>query len=137
MTPSLFSSLPEADRFLKRFDCLQPEEAAAADRAQVRAALAIAVEHSDYQILGICADSLEQGTQALLSYAEALGYTPEPQFDNLDGAVYIKFNPRSGLCYADGYTGHHRGVLVSCQADFSDGHSQMYGHLPLDLFASA
>ncbi|MEO1209644.1 MAG: DUF1824 family protein [Cyanobacteria bacterium J06638_20] len=134
MTTPSFSSLTDAERFLKQFDCLNPDEARAMDYAPIRAALAIATEQSDYQILGVCASSLDQGTQALLQYAQALGYTPEPQFEPVDGAVYIKFNPRTGLCYAKSYTGHHRGVLVSCQADFSDGHSQMYGHLPLDLF---
>lgn len=137
MTTSAFSSLADADRFLKQFDCLQPEEAKAADYNQIRAALAIAVERSDYQILGICAASLVEATQALVSYAKALGYAPEPRFGPVEGPTYIKFNPRSGLCYAEAYVGSHRGVLVSCQADFSDGHSQIYGHLPLDLFESA
>lgn len=134
MTTSSFASLADAERFLKQFDCLSSDEAQAVDYAPIRAALAIATEQSDYQMLGVCAGSLEQGWQALLSYAKALGYVPEPQFESMDGAVYIKFNPRSGLCYAKSYDGHHRGVLVSCQADFSDRHSQMYGHLPLDLF---
>jgi hypothetical protein len=134
MTTPSFSSLADAERFLKQFDCLNPDEAQAMDYAPIRAALAIATEQSDYQILGVCASSLDQGKQALLRYAQVLGYAPEPQFDPVDGAVYIKFNPRSGLCYAKSYTGNHRGVLVSCQADFNDGHNQMYGHLPLDLF---
>jgi len=136
MTTSSFASLADADRFLKQFDCLKPEEAQAADYTQIREALAIAVEHSDYQILGICAGSLAEGTQALMSYTQVLGTSPEPKFQAVEGAVYIKFNPRSGLCYAESYQGEHRGVLVSCQSDFSDGHSQMYGHLPLNLFES-
>ncbi len=101
----------------------------------IRQALILVVSQSDYQILGICADTDTEGIVALKSYAQALGY-PEPNLkDHIYGSVYIKYNPKSGLCYLDAYIGEHRGVLVSCQSA-SGGINQMFGHLPLDLFVS-
>jgi hypothetical protein len=120
---------------LKQFDCLKLTEAFDADL--VRRSLLWVAEQSDYQMLGICADSLEQGVATLAAYAEALGYQPNlalaPVAEEAAG-VYIKFNPNSDGCYASAYEGEHRGVLVSCQSAFEDGVNEMYGHLPLDLF---
>lgn len=128
----------DAHQFLLQFDCLTPDRAQAADRAQIRTALAQVTQQSDYQILGICADTLDDAKHALQTYATALGYNPPiDSLQPVEGPVYLKFNPRSGLCYADSYTGDHRGVLVSCQSAYEDGLNQMYGHLPLDVFASA
>ncbi len=102
----------------------------------IRQALLLVVSQSDYQILGICADTATPGILALKTYAQALGY-PEPNLNlaNIPGSVYIKYNPKTGLCYLDSYIGEHRGVLVSCQSA-SGGINQMFGHLPLDLFVS-
>ena len=98
-------------------------------------ALLVMAEETDYQMLGICADALAQGQQALESYAKALGYdTSQVSLAPIEGAVYIKFNSKSGGCYADSYIGQHRGVLVSCQSAYEGGPSGMFGHLPLDLF---
>lgn len=129
-------SLAEADLFLKQFSRLNPEPSLVSDRGQIQAALHQVVAHSDYQILGICADSLAQAQEALGAYGAALGYSPVFDGPALEGSVYLKFNPRSGLCYVDGYSGEYRGVLVSCQSADADGINQMYGHLPLDLFAA-
>lgn len=129
-------SLANADRLLKQFDCLTPERAQQIDRHQLQDALRRVAEHSDYQMLGVCADSLAQAQAALQAYALALGYAPEVLLESLEGPVYLKFNSRSGRCYADTYVGEHRGVLVSCQSADTDGLNQMYGHLPLDLFAT-
>lgn len=104
------------------------------DRSLLRRALLLVTQASDYQILGICAETLTQGIQALETYAAALKYSPEPDLPEIETAVYIKFNPRSGLCYASSYSGSHRGVLVSCQSDDDAGVNEMFGHLPLDLF---
>ncbi len=108
----------------------------ALDREQLQQALLQVANHSDYQMLGICADSFAQGRQALETYAAALGYTQIPIPEPIDGPVYIKFNPRSGGCYVDSYVGSHRGVLVSCQSAEEPGINEMYGHLPLDLFSA-
>ncbi|MBD2461291.1 DUF1824 family protein [Oscillatoria sp. FACHB-1407] len=133
MTSSL--SLEAAHQLLKQFDCTRPNPALTNDYGQLQDALRTVAQHSDYQILGICADTLAQGVVALEGYITALGYDYEPQLNSMDGVVYIKFNPKSGLCYASPYEGHHRGVLVSCQSAYADGVNETYGHLPLDLFA--
>lgn len=128
----------DADQFLRQFDCLTPEAANSADGEKIRLALKQVAEQSDYQILGICAGSFAEATQALQGYATALGYVPSLEtLQPLEGSVYLKFNPRTGLCYIDTYTGEYRGVLVSCQSAEGEGVNQMYGHLPLDLFNQA
>lgn len=136
-------TLADAHRFLKQFDCITPGDStidgipmadSQAHRLQTRQALLTVAHHSDYQMFGVCADSLEQGRNALEHYTKALGYLPELNFNPIVGEVYLKFNPKSGLCYADQYAGDRRGVLVSCQSADADGLNEIYGHLPLDLF---
>lgn len=129
------TSLPETRQFLMQFDCLHGETISPEQRDRIRQALLTVAQHSDYQIFGVCADSLDQGKAALQQYTNALGYAPELNFPPIEGSVYLKFNPKSGLCYADSYTGEHRGVLVSYQSADEDGVNEMFGHLPLDLFA--
>lgn len=128
-------TIPEAQTLLKNYNCtssrpLDSEE----KKSLLREALLLLASLSDYQMVGVCADSAEQGILALESYLTALGYETDFNLDAIAGAVYIKFNPKTGLCYIDGYTGNHRGVLVSCQSSQPDGINEMYGHLPLDLF---
>lgn len=139
-------TLEQAHNHLKQFDCVEqtphnkrddikpPSSDASLERKQLQQALLQVANHSDYQMLGICADSFAQGRQALETYATALGYTQIPALEPIAGPVYIKFNPRSGGCYVDSYVGVHRGVLVSCQSAEDSGINEMYGHLPLDLF---
>ncbi|MDX2216598.1 MAG: DUF1824 family protein [Oculatellaceae cyanobacterium bins.114] len=129
-------TLESAHHLLKQFDCVKQNaiEDTTSHRAQLQAALKTVAHHSDYQILGICADTLTQGITTLKSYTTALGYDYQPQLNPVEGAVYIKFNPKTGLCYANPYEGHYRGVLVSCQSAYADGVNDIYGHLPLDLF---
>lgn len=128
-------SLEAACQLLRQVDCLHP--AAVIDRTALQQALQLVAQASDYQILGICADTLTQGVAALQAYAAVLGYEPNLDLAAVEGAVYIKFNPKSGLCYADTYQGNHRGVLVSCQSAYDSGINEMFGHLPLGLFAEA
>ncbi|MBE9126330.1 MULTISPECIES: DUF1824 family protein [unclassified Coleofasciculus] len=131
-------TIQEAQEVLKPFNCLESQPAISeSEKARIRQALLLLSEHSDYQILGICADTTAQGVSALATYAEALGYQPNFDLTPIDGSVYIKFNPNTGLCYIDSYTGDHRGVLVSCQSSFEGGINEMYGHLPLNLFKSS
>ncbi|HEY9640702.1 MAG TPA: DUF1824 family protein, partial [Coleofasciculaceae cyanobacterium] len=101
---------------------------------RLRQALLLVVDQSDYQILGICSATFAQGCQALRAYAQALGYPLSSNLQAIDGAIYIKFNPRLESCYVDAYNGAYRGVLVACQSDNAAGINEMYGHLPLDLF---
>ncbi|NER21618.1 MAG: DUF1824 family protein [Symploca sp. SIO1C2] len=129
------TTIQEAQELLKPFNCIENKSIdSEAEKALIRQAILLLTQHSDYQILGICADTVAQGLSALKTYSEALGYQPNLDLTPIDGSVYIKYNPNSGLCYLDSYTGTHRGVLVSCQSAYENGINDMYGHLPLDLF---
>ncbi|WP_431658828.1 DUF1824 family protein [Pantanalinema rosaneae] len=127
--------LAEAQSVLRRFTCLDrlaPEMIP--DRALTRQALLLVAHHSDYQIFGICADSVEQATTALHRYLAGLGYEESPTVPPLAGIVYVKYNPKTGRCHTDAYIGQHRGVLVSCQSAYDGDVNETFGHLPLDLF---
>ena len=131
-------TLEQAHILLKRFDCLKPQTTAtSAEREQLQQALQLVASHSDYQMLGVCANTFQEGYQALLTYATALGYTAKFELEPIDGAVYLKFNPKAASCYVNVYLGEHRGVLVSCQSADAEGVNEMYGHLPLDLFIAS
>lgn len=127
--------LANACELLRPINCLHPQSMP--DRSLVRAAVHQVAAASDYQILGICADTIAQGIQALKTYSAALGYQPSLDLAAIEGVVYIKFNPKSALCYADRYSGEYRGVLISCQSAYESGLNEMFGHLPLDLFEGA
>jgi hypothetical protein len=125
----------EATQLLRRFTCLDslaPDQIP--DHASIREALMIVADQSDYQILGICADHLEQGKAVLNSYIQALGYQFVPDVPVVAGAVYIKYNPKLRRCHSDVYRGSHRGVLVSCQSADEADVNETFGHLPLNLF---
>jgi hypothetical protein len=91
-------------------------------------------DHSDYQILGVCADTAEQAIAALHTYLQAFGLTDLPVPAAIAGVVYLKYNPKTGLCYLKPYEGEHRGVLVSCQSAYDGDVNETFGHFPLDLF---
>ncbi|MBD2608571.1 DUF1824 family protein [Scytonema hofmannii FACHB-248] len=128
-------TVSEAKKILNKFNCLdiapviKPSE-----KVLIRQALLLLTSLSDYQILGICADTEEEGMLATKTYSQALGYEVPSNLPPIEGPVYIKLNGKNGLCYLDSYAGHHRGVLVSCQSYNEGGINEMYGHLPLDLF---
>lgn len=131
-------TVQEAQKILEDFSCvdtkpvnLEPE------KALLRQALLLLTSSSDYQNLGICADTAEQGFLALATYLKALGY--EANFDRDDitssvSPVYIKFNTQRESYYLDSYIGKYRGVLVTCQSSQNESINGTYGHLPLDLF---
>jgi hypothetical protein len=126
------STLATAQTLLRQFTVAPT--AAEQNHQLVQQALQLVVEHSDYQILGICADSLATAIVALHTYLTALSYeivTPEA---SIKGAVYVKYNPLTGLCYATPYFGSDRGVLVSCQSAYAGEVNETFGHLPLNLF---
>lgn len=130
-------TVQDAQALLKPFNCIENKSInSESEKALIQQALLLLAKHSDYQILGICADTIKQGLLALKTYAEVLGYQPPLQLEAIEGSIYLKFNPKSGLCYLDSYTGTHRGVLVSYQSAYEGGMNEMYGHLPLDLFIS-
>lgn len=128
-------SLEAAIALLRQFLCvdrLPPEQIPA--NSLVQQALHQVREHSDYQIFGICADSTTVAIAALHSYLAALDYAERPTTEAIAGPVYLKFNPQTGRCHLDTYTGDHRGVLVSCQSADDGDVQETFGHLPLDLF---
>lgn len=128
-------TITAAQKLLKPFNCLDPKSInSESEKALIRQALLLLTEHSDYQILGICAATTAQGLLALTTYATAFGYQPNCNLATVDGAIYLKFNPNTGLCYLDSYTGVYRGVLVSFQSSEEGDINDMYGHFPLDLF---
>lgn len=125
----------QAQNLLKPFNCLEPKSVnSESEKALIREAILLLAKHSDYQILGICADTAAQGLLALKTYSQALGYEPTLDLGAVDGSIYIKFNPTTGLCYLESYTGTYRGVLVSYQSSHAGEINEMYGHFPLDLF---
>jgi hypothetical protein len=128
-------TVQDAKKVLNKFNCLdiapvlKPSE-----KASICKALIYITKLSDYQILGICADTAQEGILAMKTYSHAFGYEAPSDLPAIEGPVYIKLNGKNGLCYIDSYSGHHRGVLVSCQSYQQGGINEMYGHLPLDLF---
>jgi len=125
-------TLEAAQDVLRQFLCV--ERSATSEASLVRQALLFVAAHSDYQILGICADTIEQAAIALKAYLTALGYEATPEVAAVEGSVYVKFNPRSDRCHVAPYIGTHRGVLVSCQSAYDGDINETFGHLPLDLF---
>jgi Domain of unknown function (DUF1824) len=130
---SLASDSPAIEGAARLTEIL-PDEDALYSFDRLRQALELVARHSEYQILGICAQNAAEGLQALNEYSQALGYEPPRDLESIEGSVYIKFNPNIGLRYMSVYEGKERGVLVSCQSPNSDGINEMYGHLPLNLF---
>ncbi len=109
------------------------------DRTQISDALQILTQAVDYHIFGVCADQQLVGLQSLQNYAQHFGYALTAalmqKLPSINGAVYLKFNPRSQRLYIDAYSGTYRGVLISFQSDVTEGYSGTHGHFPLDLFA--
>ncbi|MBD2037938.1 DUF1824 family protein [Leptolyngbya sp. FACHB-321] len=127
-------TLDAAQGILNQFVCLDRSPAVMPQAPLVRQAILLVAAHSDYQILGICADTIAQAMIALKRYLIALGYETMPEVPTLDGAVYVKFNPNRNGCHVAPYNGNHRGVLISCQSAYDGGVNETFGHLPLDLF---
>ncbi len=128
-------TIQEAKKILNKFNCLDIAPAIKqSEKSIIREALLLFASLSDYQILGICADTAQEGMLAMKTYSLALGYEPPSNLPVIEGPVYIKLNGKNGLCYLDSYSGHHRGVLVSCQSYSKEGINELFGHLPSDLF---
>lgn len=134
-------TVEEAQKILKNYSCIDTKSVdSEGEKNLIRRALLLLIRKSDYQNLGICADSASVGFLALETYLKALGYeAPLDQADNTSfvGPVYIKFNTQRESYYLDSYIGKYRGVLVSCQSSQDESINGTYGHLPLDLFVSA
>ncbi|MEM9215500.1 MAG: DUF1824 family protein [Cyanobacteria bacterium P01_F01_bin.150] len=128
-------SVDAAHKLLISFDCANPRDEDQISTSSLREALLILNRHSDYHILGICAENIAQGFNTFLQYGQALGDgLEEMACPEHDGPVYIKYNTKTGLFHVDAYIGSHRGVLVSFQSAYEHGVNDLYGHFPLDLF---
>jgi len=136
MTIETILTVPTAQNFLGQFNAHTQPNNPAFSRELLRQAILLLAQFSDYQILGICADTAAQGYMALKTYAAALGYDVTPGTATVDGPVYIKFNPHTGY-YLDSRFSKQRGVLVSYQSAYVGGINETYGHFPLDSFVSA
>ncbi len=121
---------------------MTPEEAETiladpkSDPALMKQALLLRVKAADYTMLGICADSLVAGSTALGSYLNAFGH-PIPDLlaeDSQQPGIFVKYNGKTGSCYASAFAGTERGVIVSCYSPETNGNNATYGGLPLDLF---
>ncbi|MBD2112955.1 MULTISPECIES: DUF1824 family protein [Cyanophyceae] len=124
---------------LGQFSCLTtPSTLSDAEAVQVRADLSDFNDWSDYQTLGICADTLAEGQQALESFLKALGVTVNLDLPAREGAVYLKFNTLKGAWYLDDYSGRSRGVLITFHTSDPEVTelSGTYGPFPFDLFSA-
>ena len=131
------SPIPAQD-LLKQFDCTGTPTIPTEERAAVKTALCEVVTGSDFLTLGVCAERDTAGFEALSAYLDAFGLTAEalPEESAIAGPIYIKYNTQSGKHYTSDYPGNARGVLVCCHQYEPDLTSDMYGHLPLDLFSA-
>lgn len=131
--------LATAHKQLEKFNCADIQSIQEIENpAQLREALQLVARASEYQMLGICADSLDQAFTALGQYLNGLGYTitiNPNAVEPIEDSVYLKFNSRSQSYYVSSYREHYRGVLVSCQSSDQAGINGTYGHFPLDLFS--
>ncbi|MGA9377582.1 MAG: DUF1824 family protein [Phormidium sp.] len=131
-------TVEESQKILKEYSCIDIKLVESeAEKALLRQALKLIVDLADYVNLGICAETTEQGFQALQKYLKGLGYIVSldtQKTTEISDSVYIKFNTNKQTYYLDSYTGNYRGVLVSCQSSAREDISGIYGHLPLDLF---
>ncbi len=113
-----------------------PADLSAEQRKAVRSALLWLNELSEYQTLGICADSLAKAEAALKGYVAALSQPIQVDMADREGAVFLKFNTLKNAWYLDGYSGESRGVLVTYHTSESEleAVNGTYGPFPLDLF---
>lgn len=93
-------------------------------------------EMSEYQTLGICAESIAEAETALKRYVAALSQPINLDLPEQSGAVYLKFNTLKNAWYVDSYSGESRGVLVTYHTSEPelDEVNGTYGPFPLDLF---
>ena len=129
--------LASAREILSEYSCLTPKIAdGPGEKRRLQDALQLMVRHSDWENLGICADSYTDASAALDRYLSALGYpaAPPASVPSEAGPIYLKYNTQRQIIYCDRYDGEYRGVLVSCQSE-SDAVAGTYGYLPLDLYA--
>lgn len=137
MTTENSMTVEQALAILKSYSCLEVKLVQSeSDKKELQTAIKQIVDLSEYENLGICANSLELAFEGLLSYLKALGYENALDIASLppqEKAVYLKFNTQKNSHYLDSYEGDYRGVLIACQSE-DDKITGTYGYFPLDLF---
>ncbi len=132
-------TIQDAEAILKGFICTDTTPSISEEeKVKIQAALLLLTHESEYQMIGICADSLAEALTALEYYLKAFQYSinvEENDLEALEGSVYLKFNGRSQTFYVSPYLDKYRGVLISFQSTEENGINGVYGHFPLDLFA--
>ncbi len=113
-----------------------PADLSAEQKQTVRSSLLWLNEQSDYQTLGICADTASEAEAALKGYIAALSQPIRVDIPAQEGAVFLKFNTLKNAWYLDGYSGESRGVLMTFHTSEPEleGVNGTYGPFPLDLF---
>ena len=131
-------TIPEAQTLLKGFICNEViPEITQEEQVKIQQALLLLTRESEYQMIGICADSMAQALTTLTHYLKSFQYSinvEENALDAMEGAVYLKFNGRTKGFYVSPYYDQYRGVLISFQSTEENGINGVYGHFPLDLF---
>lgn len=114
----------------------QPADLTGTQKETVREALLWLNENSEYQTIGICAESLTEAESALKGYVAALSQPIQVDIPAQAGAVFLKFNTLKNAWYIDGYSGEARGVLVTYHTSEpeEDEVNGTYGPFPLTLF---
>jgi hypothetical protein len=132
-------NLENALKLLHSFSCTPAKQIMSeAEKEELRQAICMVVELSEWENLGICAETTDQAIATLNSYLKALGYEPITAIEEIlseksANAVYLKYNSQKNTHYLDSYSGGYRGVLISCQGE-NDQITGTYGHFPLDLY---
>ena len=113
-----------------------PAALSAAQKQAVQSSLLWLNEQSEYQTLGICADTAAEAEAALKRYIAALSQPIRVDIPAQEGAVFLKFNTLKNAWYIDGYSGESRGVLVTFHTSEPalEDVNGTYGPFSLDLF---
>jgi len=86
-----------AKKLLARFVCADVVPVLSmAEKEATRAAVLFLVGLSDYQTLGICADTVEQGRRGMEAYVTAFVRPITLDLPPTEGPIYLKFNTQKG-----------------------------------------
>ena len=85
--PQTQITVEEAKKILSKYDFVDvAAQLKPSEKISVCGALTLLANLCDYQILGISADTTEQGIKAMESYSKALGYEPPKNLPSIEGA---------------------------------------------------
>ena len=91
--------IKSAVTFLRDFSCITPRIVASDEEKQaLRQAISQVVQLSEWQNIGICANTIPQALQTLVAYLTGLGssFIPEMPTDiSFSTAIYLKYNGSS------------------------------------------